>query len=181
MAASHPKEKLSPRFNPDSPSPIHIGRPETTPPKRTYRAGTTTMFRAVELKRPKRMTMAIGAWISLPGCPTDSARGISANPAANAVMRIGISRSLAPRLTASMELATPSDSTRLLMCAINITLLRVAMPNRVMNPMMEATDNTPPGQRQMADSDACVNPERMGYTPRPYYTFCLGRLPDKCS
>ena len=31
------------------------------------------MFRAVELIRPQRMTIAIGAWISLPGSPADMA------------------------------------------------------------------------------------------------------------
>jgi hypothetical protein len=31
------------------------------------------MFSAVELKRPNMMTMAIGAWISLPGLPADKA------------------------------------------------------------------------------------------------------------
>jgi hypothetical protein len=36
-------------------------RPTAISPKRTYNAGTTIMFSMVELSKPKRMTMAIGA------------------------------------------------------------------------------------------------------------------------
>ena len=44
--------------------------------------------------------MAMGAWISLPGLPKPSATGTSASPAARAVIRIGETRSAAPRITA---------------------------------------------------------------------------------
>ena len=62
------------------------------------------MFSAVELRSPHMMTIAIGAWISLPGSPADNAIGTNANPAARAVIRIGTRRSVAPRITAVAEI-----------------------------------------------------------------------------
>lgn len=62
--------------------------------------GTTNMLSTVEVTRPKRMTTAMGAWISLPGSPLASASGKSPSPEASAVIRIGASRSDAPWMTA---------------------------------------------------------------------------------
>jgi hypothetical protein len=44
-------------------SPLHkaLFASATGRPNRSYRMGTTTMFRAVELNKPNMMTMAIGA------------------------------------------------------------------------------------------------------------------------
>lgn len=46
------------------------------------------------------MTCAIGLWISLPGSPPASTRGISASPAVIAVISTGASRSREPWTTA---------------------------------------------------------------------------------
>ena len=104
------------------------------------------MLSAVELARPNMMTMAIGAWISLPGSPAESAIGTSARPAASAVIRIGTSRSLAPRTTAVRKSVTPSCSCRCRMCETSMMPLRVAMPKSVMKPTIDATDSTPPAR-----------------------------------
>ena len=79
---------------------------------RRYIVGTTTMFRRVDVINPHRITMAIGVWISLPAFPPPNASGISASPAAIAVIRIGMSRSRAPRSTASRKSVTPSSLIR---------------------------------------------------------------------
>ena len=94
--------------------------------------------------------MAIGVWISLPGSPPDEASGMSASPAASAVIRIGASRSIAPRRTASAESVTPSCSTRWWMWETIMMPLRVAMPNSVMKPMSDATHSTPPESKTPA-------------------------------
>src|SRR5437879_6368937 len=101
-----------------------------------YNVGTTIMFSSVEVVRPQRMTIAIGVWISLPVFPPPSASGISARPAAIAVIRMGTRRSCAPRSTASRKSVTPSLSIRCWMCDTSMMPFRVAMPNRVMNPMI---------------------------------------------
>jgi len=95
-------------------------------------------------RRPNRMTCAIGVWISLPGRSPANASGTSARPDANAVMKIGASRSRAPRRTASAKSVTPSSSCRCRMCDTSMMPLRVAMPNTVMKPMIAAIDSTPP-------------------------------------
>ena len=84
------------------------GSASTGLPKRRNSAGTTSMFRNVDDSRPHRMTMAIGVRISRPGCSPPSASGTRARPAARAVIRIGASRSIAPRRTASWKSVTPS-------------------------------------------------------------------------
>ena len=70
------------------------------------------MLSAVEVTSPQRMTTAMGAWISLPAWPCASASGMRPSPVASAVMRMGESRSIAPRNTAVRASVTPSRSTR---------------------------------------------------------------------
>src|SRR3984885_11002163 len=60
--------------------------------------------------------------------------GTSARAVASAVIRIGDSRSLAPRTTRSRPKGTPSSSSRCLKCAIIRMPLRAAMPSTVKNP-----------------------------------------------
>jgi protein gp37 len=54
------------------------------------------MFIAVDVSKPQKMTIAIGARISLPGLPMPSAMGTKAKPAASAVINIGASVFLVP-------------------------------------------------------------------------------------
>ena len=61
-----------------------------------------------------------------------------------AVIRIGISRSCAPRSMASRKSVTPSTCIRCWMCDTSMMPLRVAMPNSVMKPIIDATLSTPP-------------------------------------
>src|SRR5258705_547426 len=96
------------------------------PPYLRYSVGTTAMFRIVELTSPHRITMAIGVWISLPDLPAPSASGMSASPAAIAVMRIGMSRSRAPRSTASRKSVIPSSAIRCWMSATTLPRSRPA-------------------------------------------------------
>ena len=105
------------------------------------------MLSAVDESKPNRMTMAMGASSSLPGLPAPSASGISARPAASAVIKMGDSRSTAPRRIAWRKSLTPSSPIRCLMWEIIMIPLRVAIPNRVMNPMMDATESTPPERK----------------------------------
>ena len=58
-----------------------------------YNVGTTIMFNSVDVMSPHRITMAMGVWISRPVLPPPRASGISARPAAIAVIRIGTKRS----------------------------------------------------------------------------------------
>jgi hypothetical protein len=88
------------------------------------------------------MTIAIGAGISLPGSPAESAIGTNAKPAARAVIS-GTTRSVAPCTTADWK-STPSSVSRCLMCDTSMMPLRVAMPKGVMNPTIDAT----PARRQ---------------------------------
>jgi hypothetical protein len=119
-------------------------------PTRLSTDGMTIMFNKVDVNRHERMTMAIGASISLPGLPAPSATGISARPAASAVIRIGETRSDAPRRMAFRRSASPSTSIRCRTWETSIIPLRVAMPNRVINPMIDATERVPPHKE-----DAC--------------------------
>ena len=67
------------------------------------------MFNRVEVNSPERMTIAIGAWISLPGLPAPSATGISARPAASAGLRLK-SHPVHPEFHPRKRLITYSDS-----------------------------------------------------------------------
>src|SRR5207244_602490 len=67
-----------------------------------------------------------------------------------AVMRIGMSRSRAPRSTASRKSVTPSPSIKCWMCDTSMIPFLVAMPNRVMNPIIDATLRTPPARNTPA-------------------------------
>jgi|GEM_PF-5375855 len=68
-----------------------------TRPNRQYNTGMTNKLSIVELKRPPRMTTAIGCSISWPGRLPPTTMGSNAKAAASAVMRIGARRSCAPR------------------------------------------------------------------------------------
>jgi hypothetical protein len=63
------------------------------------------MLSRVDVRSPKRITKAMGAWISLPGFPRPCAIGTSASPVAMAVMKIGASRSEVPNITARREVS----------------------------------------------------------------------------
>ncbi len=53
-------------------------------------------FRKVDVKRPPRITFAIGLCIPLPGKSPRNAKGIKASAEDNAVIRIGFKRSNEP-------------------------------------------------------------------------------------
>ena len=113
--------------------------------------GTTNALSKVEVKRPPRITFAIGLCISLPGRSPPRARGIKARAEVRAVMRIGLRRSVEPCITQSMVLM-PCAFRSLYLLTRSIPL-RVAIPKRDMKPMMAGmlsmpldshTANTPP-------------------------------------
>ena len=58
-------------------------------------------FRNVDVKRPPKITFAIGLCISLPGRSPLRASGISASALDRAVIRIGFRRSSEPWITLS--------------------------------------------------------------------------------
>ena len=93
---------------------------------------------------PPTTTMAIGCSISCPGMLPATTRGTSASPVARAVIRIGASRSVAPRMTSSRPNSIPSSRSS---CWKWLTIkmpLRAAMPNTARNPTSEPKDSTAP-------------------------------------
>ena len=110
--------------------------------KRKSSVGSKNMLSSVEDKSPNRITIAMGVRISLPGASPRNASGTSASPEASAVMRIGDSRSRAPRRTASRKSRTPSKRSKWRTWATIMIPLRAAMPNTVMKPISVATDST---------------------------------------
>ena len=81
-------------------------------PYRNASVGRRSRLRAVEVKRPPRITVAMGPSISRPGSPLPIASGRSPSAVTRAVMRIGTSRSDAPRIAASIPQVSPSTATR---------------------------------------------------------------------
>jgi len=71
-------------------------------PNHSYRTGRRNSVRKVDEIRPPMITMAIGYSISCPGRFPRATRGSSASPVLEAVMRIGASRSEAPRTTSCL-------------------------------------------------------------------------------
>ena len=61
--------------------------------------GMIRLFNKVEVKRPPRITLAIGLWISLPGRSPFKTMGTRANAEVRAVMRMGVMRSVEPWMT----------------------------------------------------------------------------------
>jgi hypothetical protein len=78
------------------------------------------------------------------GLAAPRASGISARPAASAVIRMGTSRSIAPRNEPPPEVRHAFAFLEVRMCETSMMPLRVAMPNTVMKPMRDATLSTPP-------------------------------------
>ena len=74
------------------------------------------------------MTIAIGCSISAPGSSPAMTSGTSARPVASAVMRIGDSRSRAPRRTSAGPNSSPSNRSRCWKWLIIMIPLRAAMP-----------------------------------------------------
>ena len=68
----------------------------------------TKRFRAVDVTNPPRMTTAIGYSISCPGMFPLTTSGSNASAAQEAVIKMGSSRSSAPRRASSLPKATPS-------------------------------------------------------------------------
>ena len=111
--------------------------------KRRYRTGTTNRFSRVEVIRPPTMTTASGCSISWPGELPAITSGTSASPVASVVMRIGESRSSAPRMTSSGPKASPSKRSRCWKWLIIRMPLRAAMPKTVKNPTSEPIERIP--------------------------------------
>ena len=99
------------------------------------------MFNSVEVSSPPNTTMAIGLWISLPDLSPLNTSGIKANAEVSAVIRIGFSRSIEPCNTVSCN-GVPAFCRCWYFDMSNIPL-RVAIPNSVINPIMEGMLITP--------------------------------------
>src|SRR5712692_4279644 len=109
-------------------------------PNRPYRSanvGSTSRLRAVEVKSPPRIMIAIGPSTSRPGAPLPIASGSRPSAVTSAVIRIGRSRSEAPRMAASKPQLIPSTETKWSKCEIIMIELRMVMPNSVTNPTIE--------------------------------------------
>src|SRR6266404_6686400 len=70
-------------------------------PNRKASVGKTSRFKRVEVTSPPRITIAIGPSISRPGSPLPIANGSRPSPVTKAVIRMGASRSEAPRRAVS--------------------------------------------------------------------------------
>ena len=81
-------------------------------PNRSASGGSTNRLSAVDVSSPPRITIAIGPSISRPGSPLPSASGRSPSAVTSAVIRIGPSRSSAPRIAVSRPQGAPSTATR---------------------------------------------------------------------
>src|SRR5206468_11385710 len=81
-------------------------------PNRRYRSGTTKRLSRVDVTMPPRMTTAIGCSISFPGTLPAHTSGTSPRLAQRLVIRIGDSRSFAPRKTRPMPNGSPSTCSR---------------------------------------------------------------------
>ena len=77
-------------------------------------------------------------------------RGTIARPAASAVIRIGASRSLAPRITSPGPKASPSSRSRCWKWLIIMMPLRATMPSTVKKPTSEPSEITPPPTQAMS-------------------------------
>ena len=89
--------------------------PAPLPPQTIYtvkaNVGRTKRLSAVEVKRPPKITIAIGPSISRPASPDPKASGSSPSAVTNAVMQIGVNRSLATvPLTREQRFPTPFGS-----------------------------------------------------------------------
>jgi hypothetical protein len=74
--------------------------------ERQQTEGATITLNRVNVS-PKRITKAMGAWISLPGFPGPCAIGTSASSVGLAVVKIAASRSEAPNKMARRSSVTP--------------------------------------------------------------------------
>ena len=97
----------------------------------------------MEVNKPPRITTARGYSISCPGLFPVSARGKRASPVASAVIRIGASRSSAPRRTRPTPNGTPSSVSRCRKWLTIMIPLRAAMPSTVTKPTSDPSDTTP--------------------------------------
>ena len=113
-------------------------------PNRRYSDGSTNRLSSVDVNSPPRMTTASGCSISCPGRVPSTTSGTSASPVASDVIRIGASRSRAPRSTSSRPNAIPSCSSRCWQWLISRIPLRAAMPNTVKKPTSEPSEMIPP-------------------------------------
>ena len=130
-------------------------KPAATPPSSTptfglagrsadRAAASRNRLRSVEVTRPPRMTTASGYSISWPGLLPAMTSGTRARPVVRAVIRIGASRSSAPRRTRARPNGSPSSSSRWRKWLTSMMPLRAAMPSTVTKPTSEPSDSTPP-------------------------------------
>ena len=83
-------------------------------PNLSASVGNTSRFRTVEVSSPPRITMAIGPSISRPAAPAPRPAAADPSPVTRAVIRIGSSRSDAPRWPLPGPRPTPSSSHQVL-------------------------------------------------------------------
>ena len=84
-----------------------------------------------------------------------------------AVIMIGAMRSRAPRITSSEPKAMPSSCSRCWKWLIIMIPLRVAMPNRVMNPPRDAIDSVPPDRKTITTPPIRANGRFAITSPAP--------------
>src|SRR5215831_10394172 len=113
-------------------------------PNRRYREGSTSRLSRVEVARPPSTTTASGCSISCPGRSPSSTSGTRARPVASDVIRIGDSRSRAPRITSAVPNSMPSSCSRCCQWLISRMPLRAAMPNTVKKPTNDPREMIPP-------------------------------------
>ena len=104
------------------------------------------MLSAVEDSSPNRMTIAIGAWISLPGLPPPKRQRNQRQAGRQRGHQDRHQPFDAPRYDRLAEVGHAFLVLQVLMCDTSMMPLRVAMPNSVMKPTIDATDSTPPDE-----------------------------------
>lgn len=90
------------------------------------------------------MILAIGPMISEPGLSLLNAIGNMARAVTSAVIRMDGNRSWAAKVMVSRFQVLPSLSTKYWQCDKSMMLLRTVMPNKVIKPTTEPTDNGAP-------------------------------------